>query len=204
MGGIPDDQVEWAVVNRLGAMLQTPPETKFNVTQSFAIFSAALLWSKNRLWVGGDGPDRAAFNGSDHAARDAREALGAVLICEAPWSLARVRPGLKGMRDHPPVGERINADFEQMNAGDFIRWLRNAIAHGDGRTIKPIQKTSLRHYQTYLAGFEIRSGGLTLSLYHADIVRIGSVLSDTFCRALSGNDQYAQWDVATANIVEAA
>jgi hypothetical protein len=48
MGGIADEQVEWTVVNRLKAMLDAPPKTKFNVTQSFALFSAILLWTKNR------------------------------------------------------------------------------------------------------------------------------------------------------------
>ncbi len=39
MGGIVDEQVKWSVVNRLKAMLDDPPKTKFNVTQSFALFS---------------------------------------------------------------------------------------------------------------------------------------------------------------------
>lgn len=43
MGGITDQDVEWAVVDRLKAMLAEPPKTKFNVTQSFALFSSILL-----------------------------------------------------------------------------------------------------------------------------------------------------------------
>jgi hypothetical protein len=39
MGGIADEHVEWAVVNRPMAMLDEPPKTKFNVTQSLALFS---------------------------------------------------------------------------------------------------------------------------------------------------------------------
>jgi hypothetical protein len=39
MGGIADEHVEWAVVNHLKAMLDEPPKTKFNVTQSFALIS---------------------------------------------------------------------------------------------------------------------------------------------------------------------
>jgi hypothetical protein len=34
MSGIADEHVEWAVVNHLKAMLDEPPKTKFNVTQS--------------------------------------------------------------------------------------------------------------------------------------------------------------------------
>ena len=58
MGGIADEHVEWAVVNRFKAMLDVPPKTKFNVTQSFALFSAIVLWTKQRAWVGGDARDR--------------------------------------------------------------------------------------------------------------------------------------------------
>lgn len=40
---INDRHVEWAVVNWLKAMLDTPPPTTFNVTQSFALFSSIVL-----------------------------------------------------------------------------------------------------------------------------------------------------------------
>jgi len=48
---ISDRHVEWAVVNRLKAMLETSPKTEFNVTQSFAIFSTVVLWTKQRAWA---------------------------------------------------------------------------------------------------------------------------------------------------------
>jgi hypothetical protein len=77
MGGIDDRHVEWAVVNRLKKMLDAPPKTRFNVTQSFALFNAILLWSKNRAWVAGKEEGRPAwFDAADHAAHDARESYG--------------------------------------------------------------------------------------------------------------------------------
>lgn len=54
MGGIADEHVEWAIVNRLKAMLDEPPQTTFSVTQTFALFSSVLLWTKNRAWVAGN------------------------------------------------------------------------------------------------------------------------------------------------------
>ncbi len=39
MAVIADEHVEWAVVSHLKAMLDEPPKTKLNVTQSFALFS---------------------------------------------------------------------------------------------------------------------------------------------------------------------
>ena len=215
MGGIADEHVEWAIVNWLKAMLDAPPKTEFNVTQSFALFSAILLWTKQRAWVGGDARDRpAGFSQADHAARQAREALRVVSISDPPWSLSKVRPrfGRAKERDVSDLAhERINTDFEGMTAEQFIKWLRDALAHGDGRTIRPIHKPSRTSDRTYLAGFKIvfpadkRSmQHLTLSLYHADTVRIGSILADTLCKALSGGDRYFEEELGTAMIMEAA
>jgi hypothetical protein len=214
MGGIADQHVEWAVVNRLKAMLDAPPKTKFNVTQSFALFTAILLWTKQRAWVGGDRPDRVGFNEADHAARDAREALRATSIFEPPWSLSKARPQLRRVAAGNPIdlaGEPINSDFEAMTAEQFVKWLRDALAHGDGRTIRPIHKSSQRTSSTLLAGFEIVSpaesrstDNLTLSLYHSDMKRIGAILADAFCKALSGGDRYFEQEAGTAKITEAA
>jgi hypothetical protein len=215
MTGIADEHVEWAVVNRLKAMLDAPPPTKFNVTQSFALFSAILLWTKQRAWVGGDTIARPAwFTEADHAARNARETLRAASIFVPPWSLSNARPRLGRMREHNPIHvaeERINADFEGMTAEQLVKWLRDALAHGDARKIRPIHRPSRTGNRTFLAGFEIVSPvekgsrrNLTLSLYHADMTRIGAILADGFCKALSGGDRYFEQDAATATITEAA
>jgi hypothetical protein len=157
MGGIADEHVEWAVVNRLKAMLDKPPTTKFNVTQSFALFSTVLLWSKNRAWVGGGGEDRPHwFDKSDHAARDARERLRNTRIVDAPWLLSRVPPRnilVDGAGD-PSLGDwQVNMDFAEMTAEDFVKWLRDALAHGNGRTIKPIHKLSARSHKSCSPAF---------------------------------------------------
>ena len=78
---------EWAVVNRLKTMLDVPPKTKFNVTQSFALFSAILLWTKQRAWV----PDHALFQPADRAARAVRNALEASSIFDASWLSQGIR-----------------------------------------------------------------------------------------------------------------
>ena len=137
MGGILDAHVEWAVVNRLRAMLDNPPETKFNVTQSFALFTSVLLWAKNRAWVAGHRRDRTHFyNDADKLAHDARLELGNQLICGDPWRLSRKAPVIRTPRrfSAAPPEEDINEDFEGMFAEEFFEWLRNALAHGDGRS----------------------------------------------------------------------
>jgi hypothetical protein len=208
MGSIADEHVEWAMVNRLKAMLDTPPETKFNVTQSFALFSAILLWTKQRAWV----RDHDLLGRADCAARQVRIALQAKTIFDSPWLLSKTRP-------HPaatdsevaPAPGRINTDFEDMKVEQFIRWVRNALAHGDGRTIKPIHIPSRTGSKTYLAGFEVVAAAekaaertFVLSLYHSDMTRIGTTLAHTFCQALSGGSTYFEEDAGTRSVEEAA
>lgn len=204
---IEDRHIEWAVVNRLKAMLDAPP--------SLALFSAIVLWTKLRAWVGGDAIDRAEwFSDADHAARDVREALRAVSIFDPPWSLSRSRPRFGRVRERNPIDlaeELINADFEGVTAEQFVKWLRDALAHGDASKIRPIHRPSRTGDETFLAGFEIESPAkkgskrnLTLSLYHADMTQIGKLLAGTFCKALSGGDVGFEREADAATITEAA
>jgi hypothetical protein len=208
MGRIADEHVEWAVVNRLKAMLEEPPKTTFNVTQSFALFSTVLLWTKQRAWAEDNRRlTRDDWNPSDWAAHSVREQLRNEHIIAAPWQLSR-RPPTFMLIDgaEAPV---INAAFDEMTAEAAFKWLRDALAHGDGRTIAPIHKPSSRGNREFLAGFrfeERRNGAqrLCCSLYDVDMRRMGTELADRFCRALSGLDRYEEYDVATASIEERA
>jgi hypothetical protein len=91
-----------------------------------------------------------------------------------------------------------------MTAESFFKWLRDALAHGDGRTIRPIHKRSERTGKTLLAGFRVEFAkqkgsreNLQLCLFHDDMRRIGAILADLFCQALSGGDRYVNIDEAT-------
>ena len=205
MGGISEANVEWAVVSRLKAMLDEPPSTRFNVTQSFALFSTVVMWTKNRAWVRDD-----QLGVVDEAARAARKRLRAARICEEPWFLPTIQPQIGLVKPEglsTSDGVRINADFDADTAEDFFKWLRDALAHGDGRNIKPIHKRSRQEPSTLLAGFEISSSRpkrRILSLYNADMRRMGSTLADLFCETLSATDQYHDWDQGSSIISEAA
>ncbi len=204
---IADGHVEWAIVNRLKAMLDEAPSTPFNVTQSFAFFSSILLWSKNRAWVAGNRRERGDWeNPADHLAHDARESMQTTLITDDPWRLSLAAPAimLVDRNDRSAYEDRINSDFETMTAEAFFRWLRDAFAHGDGRTIRPIHKPSPRHGKTLLVGFKIvfprkkdSEDSFRLHLYHEDMRRLGVHLADLFCRSLSRNDRYFEEDAAT-------
>lgn len=196
-------------------MLDEPPKTTFNVTQSFALFSSVLLWTKNRAWVAGNCGERGDWdNPADHLAHDVREAIRGKLITEAPWSLTQVmrRIALVDGDDGTANRQRrVNGDFEAMTAQDFFKWLRDALAHGDGRTIRPMHKVSPRTGNALLAGFRIvfeaergAARRLTLDLFHADMRRMGTVLADLYCKALSGGDGYFEQEAGTARIEEAS
>lgn len=207
MGGIADLQVEWAVVSCLKAMLEKPPKTKFNVTQSFAVFAAIVLWTKQRAWVVG----QQAFTPADQAAKAFRVALKDVSIVDAPWSLSRSVPKLTPTETNPVCLPEINADFVNMSAEDFIKWLRDVLAHGDGRTISPLHKLSKKGDKTLLAGFRITfppnrgaDRSLTVSLYHDDLRRIGGVLAEAFCHKLSGGDDLFERAAGIQSVKEAA
>jgi hypothetical protein len=205
---IPDDQVEWAVVSRLRAMLEALPKTEYNVTQSFALFSSILLWTKNRAWV------PKIVDDGDRAAKGVRDILGSGSIFDPPWLLSQVPPNFVRPRHEKQVPfmlDPINGDFEKMIPEQFIKWLRDALAHGDGRTIKPIHPQSTKGDKTWLVGFEIvfpvKQGSqqtLNLSLYHSDMRRIGVAMADIFCRRLSGGNKYLEKEAGSSVIENAA
>lgn len=205
MGGISDDQVEWAVVHRLKQMLEDPPKTEFNVTQTFAQFTAILMWTKNRARIGDHNPQP-----NDPGAQ-LRDRLNAATIFDDPWLLSREHPAFPKVPANAfqrEVGP-INRDFEGKTAAQFLKWLRNALAHGDGRYIRPLHKPSVRSDKTWLAGFKItfneeRDGPriLTLHLYHHDMIRIGRALADNFCRELGRLDE--QFEREAVRVLEAA
>jgi hypothetical protein len=96
-----------------------------------------------------------------------------------------------------------------MPVEDFVKWLRDAFGHGDGRTIRPLHKTGKRGGQTWLSGFRVKfnetrnsNRKLDLHFYESDMRRIGSLLADRFCMALAAAPTYYNEDVAT-RVVEA-
>jgi hypothetical protein len=209
MGGIANEHVEWAVVNRMKTMLDAPPQTNFNVTQAFALFTSIVLWTKNRMWVAGNAIQPKEWQlPADGLAHGARENLRGALIVDDPWKLSTRTPALIDV-DAYWTEQAINSDFTEMTAESFFKWVRDALAHGDGRTISPLHKPSKDHSKNWLAGFEIdfedKKGSehrLHLTLYLADMLRLGSILADQFCAFLSGGPNYFRDDVATATILE--
>jgi hypothetical protein len=206
MGGIADGHVEWAIINRLKAMLDASLATTFNVTQTFALFSAVLLWTKNRGWVAGNNAGNVNFaDAADQAAHEFRLLLANEAITSQPWSLPLQEPRFIAVAEHDGIAANpINGDFKDMPVEVFVKWLRDAFGHGDGRTIRPLHKTGKRGDQTWLSGFRVQfnetqksNRKLDLHFYEADMRRIGSLLADRFCTTLAMAPTYYNEDVAT-------
>ena len=83
----------------------------------------------------------------DHKAHDAREVLRVAHIFDAPWLLSKKRPEHNCInRDfNKSIWEsEINSDFVGMSAEHFVKWLRDAVAHGDGRNRRRHRRTATR------------------------------------------------------------
>ncbi|TBH59774.1 hypothetical protein ELG65_15855 [Rhizobium leguminosarum] len=213
MGGISDEHVEWALISRLKAMLDDPPKTKFNITQTFSIFSTILLWSKNRAWVGGNNPPAAWLDPVDERAHAVRLQLQNQRIIDPPWLLSQREPMLAEVNEGQGVGlaAAVNTDFKDMCAEEFINWLRNAFGHGDGRSIRPLHRHQGAAEETWLIGFDVKfevargsANKLHLQLYEADMRRIGSRLAHVFCSSLSGADKFFEEEIGTKQRVNEA
>jgi hypothetical protein len=172
---ITDDHVEWAIVNRLQKMLEEPPHSEFNVTHTYALFVPIICWTLQRIRANGR-------TGADALAANVLNKLKRQKIEEAPWKIV-------------PDGE----GFQGMSADRFLINLRNAVAHGDARRIRPFHRTVRGQSSCDLVGFSFqceekdnRNNTVwtgTIKLREDDLRRIGIELAKAFCRALRGSDR---------------
>jgi len=212
MGYIPEANVEWAMVNRLKAVLEAPEPTDFNVTRAFSAFCTILLWTKQRAWVGGNNPQ--LLDPADLAANAVRRDLAAGSITDLPWSLSQIVPArMESLDGRWREGMAVNEAFFARPADAFFRWVRDVIAHGDGRKIRPISKIGRDGKVAYIGGVTLRSRAdfleptqpqreLNLDLFKDDMVRLGSELADRFCVSMSQDPGYIHLDIATQSVRE--
>lgn len=170
MTAITNAHAEWAVVDRLRAMLVEPPHQAYNVTQSYALCVAILAWVMQRIRTPGnqvDTPDaRAAVSVKARLEGQPAEAM--------PWFARQPSSGLD-------IVDRGN--FADQTAFDFLKSLRDAMCHGDARSVFPINRNG------QLVGFEFRvmsREGIEWSatLKERDLRRIGTALAAMYCEAL--------------------
>jgi hypothetical protein len=201
---ITGDHVEWVVVDRLRQMLEERSHEKFNVTQTYALFTTIVCWVVQRIRVNNP---KTVYD--KRAARIFKELSGQP-IDQKPWAVP-----LKVSRSIAKVG-RVDIDptsafsGEHGLAGRFLINLRDAIAHGDSRQILPVHAGEPD--EQWLAGFTfcceekenrkiVWSGQVTL--LEDDMRRIGCHLAKIFCDAIQ-SDHGSQFAEEASNCVREA
>lgn len=156
MGHILQHAAEYETVRRLAEMLTTTKED-YKTTESYALFATIVCWVMQRA--------RTPVNRNDLADRQAREvgiALQESRVRAEPWSLDSI---------------------PDMTAFDFFIAVRNAVAHGDGRQIRPLNEKGI------LVGQIVPVNGTEIRLYKTDMRRLGCALADTFCTKMAEHEQ---------------
>lgn len=201
MGAITAEQTEWAVIDRLRQMLAAP-QGDFTTTQSFALFSSIVCWVMQHVRV----PIEYQRSETDRAAGDLLAQLEKEdLVCE-PWKLlidADGRIGRNGVQVPPPEG------FEGHSVARLLKNLRDAMAHGDARTVRPFNHDRLLvGFTFYCAEFERRqiTWNGKLVLLESDMQRIGCTLASRYCEIIKAARQSGEMDFeyAAASLKEAA
>lgn len=156
MGQIQEHAAEYETVRRLAEMLTSTKED-YKATESYALFTTIVCWvvQRARTPANQNGPD-------DVQAREVGIALQAARISEAPWSVQ---------------------DLPEMTAFDFFTSIRNAVAHGDGRQIRPLNEGG------FLTGQIVPIAGRRLRLRRADMQRLGCALANLFCETMAAYEQ---------------
>jgi hypothetical protein len=181
---IRTEDVEWAVVYRLAGMLKSAADQPYNVTSTYALFSTIAGWVRQRV---GHYTSFEEWPGSLGQLRQS--------IYQQPWNLpdgtaqGLTRVQLHRRPDGAPRGYGVKEiDLAQCTAWEFFVWIRNAMAHGDGRSVVPLHTPQSHGSVTQiLSGFEFAKDGCVVRLAEADMRYLGIILADVFCRTFATN-----------------
>lgn len=199
MGQIPQEHAEWAVVDRLRQMLEEP-EGPYLASQSYALFASILCWVMQHARVHRD----YQFTSGDRAASALLATLRSEPVSADPWRIlsdAAARIGEGGVQVPGPEG------FENHDAARFLINLRDAMAHGDARNVKPY------NHGEVLVGFsfncsEIRNRQVAwqgrIVLLRSDMRRIGCALASRYCDGIKAADQTGYLEARAAAMIEEA
>jgi hypothetical protein len=194
MTQITTEHVEWAVVDRLSRMLEEPPPTSYNVSQSYALFTAILCWSLQRIRI-------RAHEIATPDDRTAHKLFGTLLtaaIKDDPWRV-HVMPTTRTAK----IGSQVivvpaPTNFRTRTAGQFLVNLRDATVHGDARRVIPFNVPI--GGERLLVGFTFKCdepGGNRpktwegeITLLESDLRRIGGALAKLYCDALGRSEAH--------------
>jgi hypothetical protein len=178
MAMIDDRHVEWRVVARLRELLEELPPTTHDVTLTYSLFSTILCWVCQRI------RDR-----EHDAATSVWAAFERELAFDQPWGLSDI--------DRRAVTEG-DLHISTLPVSVLLVGLRNAVAHGDDRKVRPHHIGDVGRPDRRLVGFDLDAGfyrpGVQrtkhdppewgqwrLSVTAIDMRRIGLAVADRFC-----------------------
>lgn len=178
MGLITEDHAEWAVVDRMRQMIEAP-QGDYLATQTYALFTSVLCWVLQHLRI----PQEQYLTAKDKAAHDLLRQLQGCDASKAPWFVPTApverieRVGSSGISVPATLG------FEGQTIEQALINLRNAVAHGDARNVKPFNSGPT------LAGFTFNCSDRTgwtgrMTLLRSDMRRIGAELATEYRDAI--------------------
>ncbi|MEX1206399.1 MAG: hypothetical protein WEB85_14235 [Dongiaceae bacterium] len=180
MTEIRKEHVEWAVVDRLRTILERTSQDEFEVTHAFALFSAICGWVRQHL---------GAF-GSESEWPKGLEKLCLPITCRE-WGL----PGnaAYGAAEIWPFSgaPKVKMDLSACTAWQFLVWIRNAMAHGDARSVQPIhEEVEKCAPNRRLTGFRFESNGCRADLTGRDMRVLGIKFAELFCNGFSKDELF--------------
>lgn len=184
---ISEGDTEWAAIDRMGKMLRAP-HPDFTTTSTYSNFTAIMCWTVQRIrtlpinhetdlanrQIPMDDPHFEVFDSiqRDMFERDVEAFFG---------QLPEASGDLNNLRLTDNEGGRISAL-------SFAIALRNAVSHGDGRNVIPVNRPG------QLVGFEfsLRNPG-KFPIWRADtqlnrsaMAQIAGKMADVFCERFRG------------------
>ena len=199
---ITEEHVEYAVVQRLRDMLNDA-RNPYKVTAAYSFFTSILCWSAQRIRRPLQGNDTAF----DIAAKRLWDGLNKELITSQPWSIRIEETMVVEIQKSLKQSALASADFRDHSVARFIGNLRNAVAHGDARTVRPF------NHGGKLVGFEFQcvekdkkkvtwSGKVVL--LRSDMVRVADEIASRFCREMEAASKKSHLKADAETIKEAA
>jgi hypothetical protein len=165
---ITEEHIEWAVVDRLGQMLNGSSDQSCRVTNGFALFLATILWVKQRV-------------GAYNSEQEWPEGLALLneSVYSPNWGLRRGRLEGKVKVRLYRIAETIEIDLANCSMWQLIAWIRNVVAHGGPQNIRPFHAMALEPKRR-LIGFIFDDSGGRVCMTGSEMRMIGSRIAAIF------------------------
>lgn len=198
MGEIRDEHYEWAAIDRLGKMLKSP-HSSFKTTHTYSTFTAILCWTTQRIRTCPIRPDK-DINTRVHPTNDPNfEVFDAIQIALHSECIEGFFGKLPKATGNLNTLRLDDDDGNPISALAFLISLRHAVAHSDGRSVKPVNRPR------QLVGFEFAlsspryfpAWSSETQLNRSAQVQIAGKMVDVFCEKFRDQRTATESDLAS-------